>query len=123
MCHTFFAGLESGASSFDFLQDQILPAITLTSPRHSTLAPHNHSVARKMSAKAIREFHGKRLVSKWISEYGDYDVENRSVQVKILLCSNPMFETTRNLFLGSSQDGTYKSMALHDCPIAKDVRL
>lgn len=34
-----------------------------------------------MSAKAIREYHGKRLVSKWISEYGDYDVENRVVQV------------------------------------------
>ncbi|CAN0015872.1 unnamed protein product [Laminaria digitata] len=33
-----------------------------------------------MSAKAIREYHGKRLVSKWISEYGDYDVENRCVQ-------------------------------------------
>eukprot|EP00752_Nemacystus_decipiens_P004049 g3707.t1 len=35
-----------------------------------------------MSAKAIREYHGKRLVSKWISEYGDYDIENRCVQVK-----------------------------------------
>lgn len=34
-----------------------------------------------MSAKAIREYHGKRLVSKWISEYGDYDIENRCVQV------------------------------------------
>lgn len=34
-----------------------------------------------MSAKAIREYHGKRLVSKWISDYGDYDIENRCVQV------------------------------------------
>lgn len=34
-----------------------------------------------MSAKAIREYHGKRLVSKFISEYGDYDMENRCVQV------------------------------------------
>lgn len=40
-----------------------------------------------MSAKAIREFHGKRLVSKWISEYGDYDIENRCVQVGCK-CSN-----------------------------------
>ena len=35
-----------------------------------------------MSAKAIREYHGKRLVSKWIAEYGDYDIENRCAQVK-----------------------------------------
>ncbi|CAM9193052.1 unnamed protein product [Choristocarpus tenellus] len=35
-----------------------------------------------MSAKAIRECHGKRLVSKWLSEYGDYDIESRCVQIK-----------------------------------------
>lgn len=40
----------------------------------------------KMSAKAIREYHGKRLVSKWISEYGDYDIENRCVQVGNDVC-------------------------------------
>lgn len=39
-----------------------------------------------MSAKAIREYHGKRLVSKWISEYGDYDIENRCVQVGDDIC-------------------------------------
>lgn len=34
-----------------------------------------------MSAKAIREYNGKQLVSRWISEFGDYDIENRCVQV------------------------------------------
>jgi ATP citrate (pro-S)-lyase len=36
-----------------------------------------------MSAKAIREYHGKRLVSKWLPDFsqGAHDVEDRFVQV------------------------------------------
>lgn len=37
-----------------------------------------------MSAKAIREYHGKKLVSKWISSYADsvsYDIEDRALLV------------------------------------------
>lgn len=37
-----------------------------------------------MSAKAIREFHGKKLVSRWISAYSDsikYDLEDRAILV------------------------------------------
>eukprot|EP01035_Chromulina_nebulosa_P017875 gene17875-23491_t len=37
-----------------------------------------------MSAKAIREYHGKKLVSKWISSYSDsvkYDIEDRALLV------------------------------------------
>jgi ATP citrate (pro-S)-lyase len=36
-----------------------------------------------MSAKAIREYHGKRLVSKWLGEYsaGAHDLEDRVVQL------------------------------------------
>ncbi|CAN0157571.1 unnamed protein product, partial [Phaeothamnion confervicola] len=36
-----------------------------------------------MSAKAIREYHGKRLVAKWLSEYSDgvHNLEPRMAQV------------------------------------------
>jgi len=37
-----------------------------------------------MSAKAIREYHGKKLVSKWISSYSDskkYDLEDRALLI------------------------------------------
>lgn len=38
-----------------------------------------------MSAKAIREFHGKKLASKWLSSYSDdikYDLEDRALIIK-----------------------------------------
>ena len=37
-----------------------------------------------MSAKAIREYHGKKLLARWISDYsaGAHNVEDRVVQVK-----------------------------------------
>lgn len=37
-----------------------------------------------MSAKAIREYHGKKLVSRWLSNYADnvhYDVEDRALLI------------------------------------------
>lgn len=34
-----------------------------------------------MSAKAIREYHGKKLVSKWISSYGQFNVEERALLI------------------------------------------
>ena len=37
-----------------------------------------------MSAKAIREFHGKKLVSRWLSAYSDsvvYDLEDRALLI------------------------------------------
>jgi ATP citrate (pro-S)-lyase len=37
-----------------------------------------------MSAKAIREYHGKRLVSRWLSSYSDsvtYDLEDRALLI------------------------------------------
>ena len=37
-----------------------------------------------MSAKAVREFHGKKLVSRWLSSYSDsikYDLEDRALLI------------------------------------------
>ena len=37
-----------------------------------------------MSAKAVREFHGKKLVSRWLSSYSDsikYDLEDRAILI------------------------------------------
>lgn len=37
-----------------------------------------------MSAKAIREYHGKKLVSKWLSQYSNlvkYDLEDRAILI------------------------------------------
>jgi len=64
-----------------------------------------------MSAKAIREYHGKKLVSKWISSYSDsvkYDIEDRALLVTpslvdpndtasfdSLLASNDWLSTTK----------------------------
>jgi ATP citrate (pro-S)-lyase len=64
-----------------------------------------------MSAKAIREYHGKKLVSRWISAYSEsvkYDVEDRAVLVTpstvspadpktfdALLVENPWLSTTK----------------------------
>lgn len=64
-----------------------------------------------MSAKAIREYHGKKLVSRWISTYSDsvkYDYEDRVVLINPdnvdptkpetfnkLLVENPWLETTK----------------------------
>ena len=37
-----------------------------------------------MSAKAVREYHGKKLVSRWLSSYSDtvkYDLEDRAILI------------------------------------------
>ena len=59
-----------------------------------------------MSAKAIREFHGKKLVSRWLSSYSadvKYDVEDRamlintedSVDFDLLAAQNPWVLETK----------------------------
>lgn len=70
------------------------------SPRPVCSSNHHFCTASRpskhiMSAKAIREYHGKRLVSKWISDYGDYDMENRCVQVGVF---HRLFNTRASIF-------------------------
>ena len=57
-----------------------------------------------MSAKAIREFHGKKLVSRWLSAYSDsvvYDLEDRALLITAetsldkLPIDNPWLLTTK----------------------------
>lgn len=58
-----------------------------------------------MSAKAIREYHGKKLVSRWISSYSDsvkYDLEDRALLVSpsspafdVLAVENPWLTTSK----------------------------
>jgi len=57
-----------------------------------------------MSAKAIREYHGKKLLSRWLSSYSDsksYDVEDRAILITPssviadLPAENPWLLTTK----------------------------